>query len=189
MADQPNNPNQPQKIVASKGWSKGTPKQRPAPPPTPPATPAVTSVPASIIDQAKSLVDAYMSRGITQDKRCDEETKKVRLASCHGSAADGIAPCQYRKNSSAEEGRFYCGECGCGDRKATWLNAKTPEDYTKLDFPRVVCPLNMPGFTNYTPSDQETVERSMKYDFTRKRQIEKLVNITVKATDADSTQT
>jgi|LauGreDrversion4_2_1035121.scaffolds.fasta_scaffold01110_21 hypothetical protein len=189
MADQPNNPNQPQKIVANKGWSKGTPRQRPAPPPTPPATPSVTSAPPGILAQAKSLVDAYMSRGITQDKRCDEDTKKTRLASCHGVESAGIPPCQYRKDSTAEEGRYYCGECGCGDRKATWLNAKSPEDYTKLDFPKVVCPLNMPGFTNYTPADQETVERSMKYDFTRKRQIEKLVTITVKATDANTTQT
>lgn len=184
MAEQ--NPNSGKRIVATGGWSKGTPKQRPtAPPPGPVPTPPPEH-PPSLLNKVKSVVEAYASRGITQDKRCDEGTKKVRSVSCHGDEASGIAPCPFRRNSSAEEGRYYCGECGCGDRKATWLNAKDPNEYTKLDFPKVVCPLNMPGFSNYTPSAEETVERRMKYDFSRKEQIEQRVSLTIKRTDEAS---
>jgi len=174
------------KIVATGGWSRGTPKKHP---PRTPATPVPTprpQHPPSLLSKVKSAVDSYASRGITQDKRCDEDTKKIRLISCHGDEERGIAPCQFRIDSKTEKGRFYCAECGCGDRKATWLNAKQPEDYTKLDFPKVVCPLNMPGFTNYTSSAEETVERRMKYDFSRKEQIERQVDLTIKKTDASN---
>lgn len=175
-------PNNGKKIVATGGWSKGTARQPAAAPvPTPNIQP---QHPPSLIEKVKSAVDAYASRGITQDKRCADDIKKTRLISCHGDPERGIAPCPFRRDSSAEEGRYYCGECGCGDRKATWLNAKQPEDYTKLDFPRVVCPLNMPGFTNYTPSAEESVERKMRYDFSRKEQIERQVDLTIKQTDA-----
>lgn len=180
-------PNNGKKIVATGGWSKGTPQQRPpaSPPiPTPGPQRSEPQHPPSLLNKVKSAVESYASRGITQDKRCDEETKKVRLVSCHGDSAKGIEPCQFRRDSEAEQGRFYCGECGCGDRAATWLNAKQPEDYTKLDFPKVVCPLSMPGFTNYIPAAEETVERRMKYDFTRKEQIERQVDLTIKKTDA-----
>ena len=43
------------------------------------------------------------------------------------------------------------GGCGCGDRQGTWLVANG-NDYSKLDYPKLNCPINMPGFTNYTPS-------------------------------------
>jgi len=176
-------PNNGKKIVATGGWSKGGVRPTvppPGPVPTPPPGP---QHPPSLINKMKSVVEAYASRGVTQDKRCDADTKRIRSVSCHGDQSLGIAPCPFRRNSNAEEGRFYCGECGCGDRQATWLNAKSPEDYTKLDFPKVVCPLQMPGFSNYTPSAEETVERRMKYDFTRKEQIERSVDLTIKKTD------
>lgn len=176
-------PNNGKKIVATGGWSKGGVRPTvppPGPVPTPPPGP---QHPPSLIDKMKSVVEAYASRGVTQDKRCDADTKRIRSVSCHGDESLGIAPCPFRRNSNAEAGRFYCGECGCGDRQATWLNAKSPEDYTKLDFPKVVCPLQMPGFSNYTPSAEETVERRMKYDFTRKEQIERSVDLTIKKTD------
>jgi len=179
----PNKPNKSKKIVATGGWAKGgAPARRPSAP-TPEVGP---QHPPSLLNKVKNAVGAYASRGIAQDKRCDEETKKVRSISCHGDSERGIAPCEFRRDSKAEEGRFYCGECGCGDRAATWLNAKQPEDYTKLDFPKVVCPLNMPGFSNYTPASEETVERRMKYNFTRKEQIERQVDLTIKKTDEKS---
>jgi hypothetical protein len=179
----PNNgSNRPNRIVAGGSWTRGSkPAPKAAPAPTPPPTPNLVS---SILDKTKSVVDSYMSRGITQDKRADEETKLKRIISCHGDANAGIPPCPYRGDSKAEEGRYYCLECGCGDRQATWLNAKTPDDYTKLDFPRVVCPLQMPGFTNYVEADKEPPERCMRYDFTRKRQVEQhLVTLTIRRTD------
>jgi len=183
-------PNKGKKIIATGGWRKaGTPANnrpianQPIPTPAPQVKSEQPQHPPSLLNKVKSAVEAYASRGITQDKRCDEETKKVRSISCHGDSERGIAPCEFRRDSKVEEGRFYCGECGCGDRAATWLNAKQPEDYTKLDFPKVVCPLNMPGFSNYTPASEETVERRMKYNFTRKEQIERLVDLTIKKTD------
>jgi hypothetical protein len=180
-------PNNGKKIIATGGWSKSPNARTPAalPVPTPVSTPGPQH-PPSLLNKVKSAVEAYASRGITQDKRCTEDIKKTRLVSCHGDPERGIAPCPFRRDSSAEEGRYYCGECGCGDRKATWLNAKQPDDYTKLDFPKVVCPLNMPGFSNYTPSADESVERRMRYDFSRKEQIERQVDLTIKQTDEKS---
>jgi hypothetical protein len=180
-------PNNGKKIIATGGWSKSPNARTPAavPVPTPVSTPGPQH-PPSLLNKVKSAVEAYASRGITQDKRCTEDIKKTRLVSCHGDPERGIAPCPFRRDSSVEEGRYYCGECGCGDRKATWLNAKQPDDYTKLDFPKVVCPLNMPGFSNYTPSADESVERRMRYDFSRKEQIERQVDLTIKQTDEKS---
>lgn len=185
MSTQNPNGKNPNRIVASGGWSKGANKQRPVAP-TPVPTPPPQGF-TGFMQKARSVVDSYVSRGITQDKRIDDETKKVRLVSCHGDPSLGIEPCPFRRESTVEVGRYYCGECGCGDRQATWLNAKTPEDYTKLDFPRVVCPLNMPGFTNYAESSAETVERRMKYDFSRKEKIERTVQLTIKKTDEQNT--
>ncbi|HAW82352.1 MAG TPA: hypothetical protein DCX27_23210, partial [Balneola sp.] len=51
-------------------------------------------------------------------------------------------------------GKYYCGGCGCGDRKATWLNG-SEDEYSKLDYPKLECPLKMPGFSNYAISDPD----------------------------------
>lgn len=186
MTDQ--TPNPVKKIVATGDWSKGSPQQNPAPPAPIAVTPVPNNLPPalnpSLLAKAKSMAEAYASRGFLQNKRCDEQTRKIRAISCHGDETLGIAPCPFRKPSSFQEGRFYCGECGCGDRQVTWLNAPTPEEYTKLDFPKVVCPLNMPGFSNYLPTDSESDERKAKYDFSRKTQIERSVDLTIKETDA-----
>lgn len=112
----PNRPNKGKKIIATGGWTKaGASANRYTPPPTPPPiSQTKPQHPPSLLNKVKSAVEAYASRGITQDKRCDEETKKVRSISCHGDSERGIAPCEFRRDSKAEEGRFYCGECGCG---------------------------------------------------------------------------
>ena len=53
---------------------------------------------------------------------------------------------------------IFCGGCGCGDKKGTWLVADQ-ENYSKLDYPKLHCPLTMPGFANYKESDSdESVE-------------------------------
>lgn len=173
------------KIVAYGSWSKGGTSPRPAVPLTPLPTPNPNAI-SGLIGKAKSAIDSYASRGVTQNKRVNEAVKQVRMLSCHGNPELGIPPCQGRKESVAEAGRYFCGECGCGDRAATWLNNKTAEDYTKLDFPRVACPMNMPGFTNHIERSKETVERCMKYDFTRKEQIERHIALTIKQTNAPS---
>jgi hypothetical protein len=61
------------------------------------------------------------------------------------------------RTSQKDPTKKYCGGCGCGDRKGTWLIAE-PKEYSKLDYPKVVCPLNMPGFTNYEESSPDEAE-------------------------------
>jgi hypothetical protein len=52
---------------------------------------------------------------------------------------------------SKTDGQYFCGGCGCGDRAGTWLVANG-NDYSKLDYPKLNCPITMPGFTNYVAS-------------------------------------
>ena len=44
------------------------------------------------------------------------------------------------------------------------------DNYSKLDFPKLACPLNMPGFTNYKPSEPDESEMPI----TRKYYIENM---------------
>ena len=44
------------------------------------------------------------------------------------------------------------------------------ESYSKLDFPKLACPLTMPGFTNYKPSEPDEAEEPI----TRKHYIENI---------------
>jgi len=90
---------------------------------------------------------SLVSRGINNTKT-DIETKKLRVLSCFGH--DEIPPCPHLKLSKNKQ-RHYCGKCGCGDHKHTWL-IKNSEEYSKLDYPKLDCPLKMPGFTNYDPN-------------------------------------
>ena len=101
-----------------------------------------------------SFAKAVASRGIT-NKKTDVFTKKLRVISCFGDSciSGELPPCEHLKNSKAA-GKFYCGGCGCGDRKATWLVSDAKE-YSKLDYPNLSCPLKMPGFTDYEISSAE----------------------------------
>ena len=124
------------------------------------------------MDKAKSMASSYISRGLT-NKEAPPEAVELRQMSCHGLEDIGLSPCQFRKESEQEAGRYMCTECGCGDRKQTWLNSNDPDEYTKLHFPKVVCPLNMPGFTNYTAVKEEPEDRKNYYsNFDRKTIIE-----------------
>lgn len=105
----------------------------------------------TIIDKAKSFTKSMISRGIT-DKKCTKETKELRMISCHGDTTKNIPPCDKRKGSTKFQDSFYCGACGCGDKKGTQLiniMVDGKETYSKLDYPIVQCPLKMPGFSNY----------------------------------------
>lgn len=110
----------------------------------------------SFLQKAKSFAQAYASRGLT-NKKAQEKVKSLRVLSCHGSDNGELPPCPYRKNSEQFAGSFFCGACGCGDKKQTQLinmkNEDGSDEYSKLDFPIVHCPLEMPGFSNYTDSD------------------------------------
>lgn len=98
------------------------------------------------------------SRGLG-NKKTDIDTKKLRVLSCFGGIED-IPPCPYLSNSIVESGKHFCNKCGCGDKKHTWLIASN-EDYSKLDYPVLNCPIKMPGFSNYDPNflNAESKER------------------------------
>ena len=106
------------------------------------------------LGMAKSYAKALASRGLN-NKKTEPYTKRLRVLSCFGNQHTGgeLPPCEHLKNSKTE-GKYFCGGCGCGDRKATWLIADGDE-YSKLDYPKLSCPLKMPGFSNYEPSEPE----------------------------------
>lgn len=101
-----------------------------------------------MIKQMVMFAASLASRGIG-NKKTDTETKQLRVVSCFGGA--GIeTSCPFLKLSS-QTGKHYCGRCGCGDKKHTWLIANGDE-YSKLDYPVLNCPVHMPGFSNYDPN-------------------------------------
>jgi hypothetical protein len=124
----------------------------------------------NILQKAKSFAESMVSRGLS-NKKCSQETKDLRSLSCHG---DGnLPPCSSRRVSEKYEGSFYCGACGCGDKSGTQLvNITVNGDYCKLDYPKVSCPLHMPGFTDYSPSDEDKTENSRKKDIENRYGIE-----------------
>jgi hypothetical protein len=117
------------------------------------------------------------SRGLG-NKKTDKETKQLRVLSCFGGINE-IPPCPHLKQSSVDITKHYCGGCGCGDKKHTWLIANETE-YSKLDYPVLNCPLAMPGFSNYDPNV------NLNYSENRKTKIQdtdpdqlKLIQVTV----------
>lgn len=96
------------------------------------------------------------SRGINNTKT-DIPTKQLRVLSCFGYGE--IPACPFLKESKTS-GKHFCNKCGCGDKKHTWL-MKDTDDYSKLDYPKLNCPVKMPGFSNYDPNyyTKETRQR------------------------------
>jgi hypothetical protein len=121
-----------------------------------------------------SFAMAIASRGL-KDAKIDLPTKQLRYISCFGN--EEISKCPKIQKSKSSN-FYYCGGCGCGDHPHTWLQRENDE-YSKLDYPHLDCPLKMPGFSNYDPaSPSESLQR--------KRQIENMdpeklqyVNITL----------
>lgn len=128
----------------------------------------------NLFEKCISLAMSIASRGFCNNKASVTE-KQLRVLSCFGN--DGIPPCPHLMKS-ANGSTHHCGACGCGDKPFTQLLING-EKYSKLDYPYLKCPLEMPGFSNYSPaSPKEVAENS------RKSQIEvfdilKLQSITV----------
>ena len=114
----------------------------------------------------KNFAKSMISRGL-KNKKIDEATKQLRIISCFGDN-DELIPCEYLRKSKTD-GKFYCGGCGCGDSKRTWLQGDG-EEYSKLDYPKLHCPLQMPGFTNYEESPPDEAEEPV----TRRYYIEQM---------------
>jgi hypothetical protein len=89
------------------------------------------------------------SRGFNNTKT-DIETKQLRVLSCFG-GLDIDTQCPFLRRSDIDSTKHYCGKCGCGDKKHTWLMANEVE-YSKLDYPTLYCPMKMPGFSDYDPN-------------------------------------
>ena len=102
----------------------------------------------------QSFATAVASRGI-QDKKAEKIVKQLRVLSCFGNQNQGgvLPPCEHLQQSTTP-GKFYCGGCGCGDREGTWL-ISDGDKYSKLDYPKLQCPLSMPGFSNYEHSKED----------------------------------
>lgn len=128
----------------------------------------------SFIEKAKSFAKSMISRGI-DDKKCNQKTKELRMLSCHGDPSKNIPPCPKRKGSTKFQDSFYCGACGCGDKKMTQLiniMVDGKETYSKLDYPTVQCPLKMPGFSNYKINDYNSRKKMIEKDLSLEYVIE-----------------
>jgi len=107
------------------------------------------------IGMVGSFAAAMASRGLSNNK-IDKKTKQLRVLSCIGKGE--LPPCEYLRTSKVDS-----------ERKATWLVSDANE-YGKLDYPKVSCPLNMPGFSNYEPSSPDEA----KSPITRRHYIEQM---------------
>lgn len=120
---------------------------------------------SNLLDKAMSFGKSVASRGIS-NKKASEETINLRRMSCHGDNNSKLPPCSERKDSVKYPGSFYCGACGCGDKAHTQLintlDSEGKEKYSKLDYPKVTCPLKMPGFTNYKETEEGVSENPRK---------------------------
>ena len=117
------------------------------------------------LQKAKTFTQSIASRGLT-NKKSQKPEKELRSFSCHGNPESKLPPCSERMDSTVFPGSSYCGACGCGDKEMTQLVSRKLENgedsYCKLDFPKVHCPLRMPGFTNYLPSQKGVSENPRK---------------------------
>ena len=116
---------------------------------------------------AKNFAKSILSRGLSNNKT-DKPTKQLRVISCFGDGGE-LPPCEYLETSKVDDTKSFCGGCGCGDRKGTWLDSGG-DKYSKLDYPKLACPLQMPGFTNYEESKPDESEEPV----TRRYYIEQM---------------
>ena len=122
------------------------------------------------LSMVQSFAVALASRSIN-NKKINKPIKQLRVLSCFGNQDSGgvLPPCEYLEESKTGEGNHYCGGCGCGDTKRTWL-VQHASEYGKLDYPQLQCPLQMPGFSNYVVSTPDEAEEPV----TRKYYIENI---------------
>lgn len=117
--------------------------------------------------KAWQFADSLFSRGIGNNK-VSEEIRDIRDISCHGSVELNIQPCEQRISSKKYKNSFICEACNCGDFNHTQLSNLDENHYSKLDYPRVHCPMKMPGFSNYVPltiSENNVRKRLMEESF------------------------
>lgn len=120
---------------------------------------------AGFASKASNFAQSMISKGLKGNK-ADLAVTDLRNMSCNGDPARKLPPCSERQDSVNFPGSFFCGACGCGDKEMTLLKPRQLKNgensYYKLEFPKVHCPLRMPGFTNYTPSENGVSENPRK---------------------------
>ena len=125
----------------------------------------ITRKEAGFLKKAATFTQSVTSRGLN-NRKAEPATIHLRQLSCHGDDSKKFPPCSERKNSEKFPGSFYCGACGCGDKELTQLSSRKLDNdensYFKLEFPKVHCPLMMPGFTNYVPTQAGVSENARK---------------------------
>lgn len=143
------------------------------------------------LSMVQNFATALASRSIN-NKKINTPIKQLRVLSCFGNQNSGgvLPPCEHLKESEVSEGKHYCGACGCGDKKMTWLVQKS-DNYSKLDYPKVACPLQMPGFSNYvisTPDEsEEPITRKYYIENVNYKEIQNLpVKIGIQKTEQES---
>jgi len=106
------------------------------------------------LNMMQSFASAITSRGLKNEK-VTKPIKQLRVLSCFGDKSQGgvLPPCEHLKESRTK-GKHFCGGCGCGDRSGTWL-VSDGDKFSKLDYPRLSCPLQMPGFSNYEHAKED----------------------------------
>lgn len=109
-------------------------------------------------ETAAKLVEAVKSRGIvsttldvlgidkTLGERVSEKIFQKRKLSCFGDMSKGIAPCKQLRTIPNKGS--YCSSCGCGAKELARLDADISDEYTKLHYPYLECPLKRSGFSN-----------------------------------------
>jgi len=122
------------------------------------------------LSMVQSFAVALASRNLT-NKKINQPIKQLRVLSCFGNQEHGgiLPPCEHLQQSETDKTKHICGACGCGDRQNTWL-VQHSDEYGKLDYPKLACPLEMPGFTNYLVSTPDESEEPV----TRKYYIENI---------------
>lgn len=116
----------------------------------------------NFLEKCISLAMTFASRGIVNHKVNTTE-KQLRVLSCFGNKEIKACPHLILSNNGISH---HCGACGCGDKPFTQLLVNG-EKYSKLDYPYLKCPLEMPGFSNYSPATPKEVHEN-----SRKSQIE-----------------
>jgi hypothetical protein len=120
---------------------------------------------AGFLKKAATFTQSVVSKGLNNNK-AEPAVIHLRQLSCHGDEGKKLPPCSERKDSVKFPGSFFCGACGCGDKEMTQLATRKLDNgenaYYKLEYPKVHCPLMMPGFTNYIPTTSGISENPRK---------------------------
>ena len=89
----------------------------------------------------------YMNINNSGGERVADEIYKIRKQSCFGDPDNNIKPCEMLVKNGKN---YQCKACGCGANKLAILNTTDDDDYSKLHYPHLECPLAKAGFSNHT---------------------------------------